>query len=106
MKRRKKVNILSLGCSKNLVDSERLMRMLDNVGFDVVHNDDYSSGSDVVIINTCGFISDAKEESVIEILKAIKAKEEGLTKEVIVMGCLSERYKTDLPTEIPKVCLL
>ncbi len=103
MKPLKKVNIQSLGCSKNLVDSERLMRMLDNVGFSVVFGNDYKSGSDVVIINTCGFISDAKEESVMEILSAVDAKKNGLTNEVIVMGCLSERYKAELPSEIPQV---
>ena len=103
MKRRKKINIVSLGCSKNLVDSERLMRMLDNVGFSITHNGDYSEPTDAVVINTCGFISDAKEESVMEVLKAVQAKEEGMTDNVIVMGCLSERYNDELPAEIPQV---
>lgn len=95
------VNIVSLGCSKNLVDSERLMRMLSDVGFEVVHESD--SEADIVVINTCGFIGDAKEESVNTILEWADAKQNGDIEKLIVMGCLSERYLDDLKKEIPEV---
>jgi ribosomal protein S12 methylthiotransferase len=100
MKKRKKVSIITLGCSKNTVDSERLMRQLqaNNIG---LQND--PDKSDAIIINTCGFIEAAKEESVDTILKAINWKSEGKTKKVIVAGCLSERYKSELQKEIPEV---
>jgi len=100
---RKKVNIISLGCSKNLVDSERLMRMLQDVGLEVVHEPEQVSPDDIVVINTCGFIGDAKEESVNTILEWVDAKEHGQISSVYVMGCLSERYAKDLPVEIPSV---
>lgn len=100
---KKVANIVSLGCFKNLVDSERLLKMLYDCNFNVVHNGKFDSSCDVTIINTCGFIGDAKEESINTILSAIKAKEEGFTKKVFVMGCLSERYKNELPLEIPEV---
>lgn len=99
--------VVSLGCSKNLVDSERLMGMLSNVGYDVTdkYADDFSSckGHRVVIVNTCGFIGDAKEESVNEILRWVQQKNESNIDCLIVMGCLSERYKEVLPAEIPEV---
>lgn len=101
--KKKKVNIISLGCSKNLVDSERLMAMLAGVGMDVVHEDDTVSRGDVVVVNTCGFIGDAKEESINEILKWADAKTEGKISALYVMGCLSQRYADDLPAEIPEV---
>lgn len=101
--KKKKVNIISLGCSKNLVDSERLMAMLAGVGMDVVHEDDAVNRGDVVVVNTCGFIGDAKEESINEILKWATAKTEGEISELYVMGCLSQRYTDDLPAEIPEV---
>lgn len=101
--RRRLVNVISLGCSKNLIDSERLMKMLQSVGFSLSHNDVYDCGAEVTIINTCGFIGDAKEESINTILEAINAKEDGLTGKVIVMGCLSQRYREDLLTEIPQI---
>lgn len=97
------VNIISLGCSKNLVDSERLMKKLEDVGFRMLHNEAYDCKADVTVINTCGFIGDAKEESVNTILEATMAKQRGLTGKVIVMGCLSERYRSELPPEIPQV---
>ncbi|MDE6301390.1 MAG: 30S ribosomal protein S12 methylthiotransferase RimO [Muribaculaceae bacterium] len=97
-----KVNIITLGCSKNLVDSERVMRMLADAGFSAVHEaDDFSGGP--VVINTCGFISDAKEESVNTILDACRLKEDGIIDRVYVMGCLAQRYADELPPEIPEV---
>lgn len=101
--RRRLVNVISLGCSKNLIDSERLMKMLQSVGFSLSHNDVYDCGAEVTVINTCGFIGDAKEESINTILEAINAKQEGLTDKVIVMGCLSQRYREELLTEIPQI---
>jgi len=98
----KKINIVTLGCSKNIVDSEKLLRQLQAGGFSISHNlNDYSAGT--VIINTCGFINDAKEESVDTILKFVRAKEAGQFENLYVMGCLSERYMDDLKTEIPEV---
>ncbi|MFC2128388.1 30S ribosomal protein S12 methylthiotransferase RimO [Bacteroidota bacterium] len=97
-----KINIVTLGCSKNLVDSENLMSQIKNGGYKVVHNSN-DTDAKIVIINTCGFIKDAKEESIDTILEFIKAKKQGIIKEVYVMGCLSERYKDTLRQEIPEV---
>lgn len=97
---KQKVNIITLGCSKNLVDSEVLMGQLGN-HYDVVH--DSNDKSDVVVINTCGFINDAKEESVDTILRAVESKKAGEISKVIVCGCLSQRYKSDLQEEITEV---
>lgn len=99
---RKTIDVVTMGCSKNLVDSERVMKMLQDSGFDVTHNADAFKG-DISVINTCGFIGDAKEESIEMILNAIEAKKEGSLKEVYVMGCLSERYRSDLMAELPEV---
>ncbi len=96
------IDVVTMGCSKNLVDSERVIKMLENTGFAVTHNAEDFKG-DIVVINTCGFIGDAKEESVEMILNAVASKNEGLVKEIYVMGCLSERYRKDLPVEIPEV---
>ena len=96
---RKKINIITLGCSKNVVDSEVLMGQLKANGKEVVHE----KKGDIVVINTCGFIDNAKEESVNTILDAVEAKERGEIEKVFVMGCLSERYKPDLEKEIPNV---
>ncbi len=98
----KKINIVTLGCSKNVVDSEKLLRQINAGGFEVVHNSDENDAG-TVIINTCGFINDAKEESVDTILRYIKAKEAGKISNVYVMGCLSERYSDALKHEIPEV---
>ncbi len=95
------VNIITLGCSKNLVDSERLLRQLDANGFLTYHN--ANDFTDVVIINTCGFILDAKTESIETILGYIDAKKKGLVRKVIVTGCLSKRYYDTLKKEIPEV---
>ncbi len=98
----KKVDIISLGCSKNLVDSEQLMRQFELAGYTMRH-DPESVDADVVVVNTCGFIGDAKEESINMILELCEAKELGQVEKVYVMGCLSERYLADLEGELPEV---
>lgn len=103
MTSKKRACIISLGCSKNLVDSERLLRMLENVGYETVHDPSEFRATDTVIINTCGFIGDAKEESVNMILQFAYARSEKQIASLYVMGCLSERYKDSLPAEIPEV---
>ena len=97
----KKVNVITMGCSKNLVDSESLMRQLEYNGFQVVH--DSNKSSDIVIINTCGFINDAKKESIETILQFEGLRESNKIDKLFVFGCLSERYKSELETEIPVV---
>lgn len=99
---KKRIDVISLGCSKNLVDSERLLKQLELSGFQAFHNSDNIEG-DIVVINTCGFIGDAKEESINTILTYAEAKNEGRIKELYVMGCLSERYRDDLLAEIPEI---
>lgn len=99
---KKRIDVISLGCSKNLVDSERLLKQLELSGFQAFHNSGNVDG-DIVIINTCGFIGDAKEESINTILTYAEAKNEGRIKELYVMGCLSERYRDDLLAEIPEI---
>jgi len=95
-----KINIITLGCSKNTVDSERLMRQLNANSFELV---DSSDEADSIVINTCGFIDAAKEESINTILQAVELKKKGKIKKVVVAGCLSERYMDDLTKEIPEV---
>lgn len=95
------ISVISLGCSKNLVDSERLLKMFDDAGLRAVSG--ISENPDMVVINTCGFIGDAKEESIEEILNYISLKESGKIKSLYVMGCLSERYRDELPSEMPEV---
>lgn len=104
MSREKKniINIITLGCSKNLVDSEVLMKQLDSNNITVVHDSDRKNAK-TIIINTCGFINDAKEESVNMILEYVQAKERGDIDNLYVMGCLAERYKSALKKEIPEV---
>jgi ribosomal protein S12 methylthiotransferase len=97
----KSVNVITLGCSKNLVDSEFMLRQLKAAGFDISY--DSGSNSNVVIINTCGFINDAKEESINTILHWAQLRNIGKIEQLYVMGCLSERYKEDLIKEIPEV---
>ena len=97
----KLLNLITLGCSKNTVDSEHLAAQLAQAGYVVVFDSD--SRADVVVINTCGFIGDAKQESIETILAAVQAKEEGLIDELFVIGCLSERYADELRAEIPEV---
>lgn len=96
----KSVNVITLGCAKNLVDSEFMLRQLKAAGFDINHDTD--AESDVIIINTCGFINDSKEESISAILHWAEARKEGKVKQLYVMGCLSERYKDELRVEIPE----
>src|SRR5215213_5632591 len=100
--RKTKVNIVTLGCSKNLVDSEVLLTQLRGNGIDVVH-ESAQDDANVVVINTCGFIDNAKQESIDTILRYVDAKEEGIVDKVYVTGCLSQRYKDDLEKEIPQV---
>ena len=102
MSTRCSIDILTLGCSKNLVDSERLIRQLEVEGYDVQHDPENPSG-DIAIINTCGFIGDAKEESINVILEQAERKKTGSLKQLYVMGCLSQRYLSDLQAEIPEV---
>jgi ribosomal protein S12 methylthiotransferase len=100
--RNTKVNIVTLGCSKNLVDSEVLLTQLRGNGVDAVHEADNDDAS-VVVINTCGFIDNAKQESIDTILRYVDAKQDGVVDKVYVTGCLSQRYKDDLEKEIPEV---
>ena len=100
--KKNKVNVITLGCSKNTFDSEVLMAQLKANKFDVEH-ESMSDDAEIVIINTCGFIDNAKQESIDTILRYAEAKAEGLVDKVYVTGCLSERYKDDLEKEIPEV---
>lgn len=99
---RGKIDVITLGCSKNLVDSEKLMGMLSAAGY-VMHHDPDKVTAPVVVINTCGFIGDAQEESVNTILECAAMKDQGIIKKLYVMGCLSQKYKTELEQEIPQV---
>jgi len=97
--KKNKINVITLGCSKNVYDSEVLMGQLKASGKDVVHEQE----GNIVVINTCGFINNAKEESINTILEYVDKKEKGIVDKVFVTGCLSERYRTDLEKEIPNV---
>ena len=97
-----KIDIITLGCSKNLVDSEKLMGLFEAHGYHVTHDAEQPEG-DIAVVNTCGFIEDAKQESIDTILELVQAKEEGRLQRLYVMGCLSERYLADLENEIPEV---
>lgn len=96
------IDVITLGCSKNLVDSEKLMKLLEENGYALSHNPTKVSG-EIVVINTCGFIGDAKEESVNMILEVCELKAKRRVRKVFVMGCLSERYMVELGDEIPQV---
>jgi ribosomal protein S12 methylthiotransferase len=96
------IDLITLGCSKNLVDSEKLIGQLKACGYTVTHDSDHPEG-EIAVINTCGFIATAKEESINMILKFAQAKEEGRLRMLFVMGCLSERYRKELAAEIPQV---
>ena len=98
----KTINVITLGCSKNTVDSEHLMAQLEAAGYQL-SADEERLNADVVVINTCGFIGDAKQESIELILEAVAAKEAGLIEQLFVIGCLSERYADELRNEIPEV---
>ncbi len=101
--RKPRINVVTLGCSKNIYDSEVLMGQLKGNHFDVVHEAEFTSKNDIVVINTCGFIDNAKQESIDTILQYSELKEQGKVGKVIVTGCLSERYKPELEAEIPNV---
>lgn len=96
------IDVITMGCSKNLVDSEHLLRQFEAIGCNFYHNPDELHG-DIAVINTCGFIGDAKEESINAILELCEQKKKGNLNEVYVMGCLSERYREELKAEIPEV---
>lgn len=100
--KKKKINIVTLGCSKNLVDSEQIMTQMAAAGYEPVFDSD-SADARTVVVNTCGFIGDAKEESIETILRFAQARSEGLIDRLYVIGCLSERYRDELRTEIPEV---
>lgn len=102
---KKRIQVATLGCSKNKVDSEHLLVQLEGAGYEIVpETEDITEvGADILIINTCGFINDAKEESIQAILEGVQAKEEGHISELLVFGCLSQRYKSELMEEIPQV---
>lgn len=97
-----RIDIISMGCSKNLIDSERLIKRLETKGYKVFHNDSEPSG-EYVVVNTCGFIGDAKEESINIILSLSESKKQNKIGHLIVMGCLSQRYRKELTEEIPEV---
>ena len=99
---KKRINIITMGCSKNLVDSERLMRQLDAAGFETMH-DARLDEAPVTVVNTCGFIHDARQESVDMILQCVEAKKKGIIEHLFVTGCLSELYKKELEQEVPEV---
>ena len=100
--RRNKIDIVSLGCSKNLVDSEHLMRQFQAAGYRVAHNADRIDG-ETVVVNTCGFIADAQKESIDTILRLGEAKRQGKIRNLVVMGCLAERFRADLMEALPEV---
>lgn len=103
MSTKQKINVITLGCSKNLVDSEHLMAQLDEAGYEIVTDSNSTDDAKIVVINTCGFIGDAKEEAIQTILECAEAKAEGRIERLFVMGCLSERYADELREEIPEV---
>ncbi len=102
MYKKNRIDIISMGCSKNLIDSERLLKQLAAKGYDTCHDPEYPSG-EYVVVNTCGFINDAKEESIDTIIGLAGLKEEKKIGKIIVMGCLSQRYMDELKAEIPEV---
>src|ERR1700753_467242 len=103
IKTKPRVNVVTLGCSKNIYDSEILMGQLKGNQFDVVHEAERLASDDIIVINTCGFIDNAKQESIDTILQYSELKEQGKVGKVIVTGCLSERYKPELEAEIGNV---
>lgn len=100
--KKNQIDIITMGCSKNLVDSETLMKQFEANGYDCTHDSEQPDG-EIAVINTCGFIETAKEESINTILQFVEAKKEGRLNKLFVMGCLSERYKNELEKEIPEV---
>lgn len=102
MYKKNKIDIVTMGCSKNLIDSERLLRRLGAKGYETEHDPDTPNG-EYVVVNTCGFIGDAKEESVMMLLELAELKKKHMIGHIVVMGCLSERYRDSLPAEMPEV---
>ena len=100
--KKNQIDFITLGCSKNLVDSEVLMKQFEANGYKCTHDSKRPQG-EIAVINTCGFIGDAKEESINTILEFADAKEKGRLKKLFVMGCLSQRYRSELEKEIPQV---
>ena len=100
--KKNQIDIITMGCSKNLVDSEILMQQFEANGYHCVHDSKHPDG-EIAVINTCGFIESAKEESIHTILEFVQAKTEGRLNKLFVMGCLSQRYKNELEKEIPEV---
>lgn len=100
--KKNQIDIVTMGCSKNLVDSETLMKLFEDNGYHCVHDPKRPQG-EIAVINTCGFIEDAKQESIDTILEFIQAKEEGRLRKLYVMGCLSQRYQKELEAEMPEV---
>lgn len=100
--KKKTIDIITLGCSKNLVDSETIMTLFEQNGYKCTHDSEQPEG-DIVVVNTCGFIEDAKQESIDTILELAQAKDEGEIEQLYVMGCLSQRYREELEAEIPQV---
>lgn len=100
--KKNQIDIVTMGCSKNLVDSETLMKLFEDNGYHCVHDPKRPKG-EIAVINTCGFIEDAKQESIDTILEFIQAKEEGRLRKLYVMGCLSQRYQKELEAEMPEV---
>ena len=100
MKNSKKVGFVSLGCPKNLVDSEVMMGQLKQAGYEITHN---AEEAETIVVNTCGFIESAKAESIEAILDAARLKSEGNAKRLVVAGCLVERYRDDLIKDLPEV---
>lgn len=100
-----RIDIITMGCSKNLIDSERIIRRLQAKGYTTIHNPETPEG-EYVVVNTCGFIADAKEESIEMILDLANMKKDGKIGKIIGMGCLTERYKDDLKTEMPEIDIM
>ena len=103
--KKNRIDIITMGCSKNLIDSERIIRRLHAKGYDAVHDSGNPEG-EYVVVNTCGFIADAKEESIEMLLDLAKLKQEGKIGEIVAMGCLTQRYREELTTELPEIDIM
>lgn len=103
--KKNRIDIITMGCSKNLIDSERIIRRLHAKGYDAVHGSGNPEG-EYVVVNTCGFIADAKEESIEMLLDLAKLKQEGKIGKIVAMGCLTQRYREELTTELPEIDIM
>ncbi|ROS84055.1 30S ribosomal protein S12 methylthiotransferase RimO [Sangeribacter muris] len=103
--KKNRIDIITMGCSKNLIDSERIIRRLHAKGYDAVHDSGNPEG-EYVVVNTCGFIADAKEESIEMLLDLAKLKQEGKIGKIVAMGCLTQRYREELTTELPEIDIM